>query len=117
MEIPEIFRLEGENSFRDRESRAIEEISSRQGAVIATGGGAVLRERNLEFLRGNGIVLFLDAPPESLVATSDRPLTSNAEDMRRRYEERYPKYLAAGKRIVVSRNAEENLNLILKELV
>ncbi len=115
--IPEIFAKEGEASFRDRESRAIRELSARQGVVIATGGGAVLREKNLDLLRQNGILVFLDAPLESLRATADRPLSSDFESLKQRYEERYEIYCrAADYRIPVSRNVEENVCAIIKEL-
>lgn len=115
--IPEIFAKEGETAFRDRESQVIGELSIRQGAVIATGGGAVLREKNLALLRGNGVLVFLDAPLESLRATADRPLSSDFAALKQRYEERYEIYCrAANYRIPVSRNVEENVSAMIKEL-
>lgn len=43
--IPWIFDVEGENGFRERESRILEELSSSTGMVLATGGGAVIRKK------------------------------------------------------------------------
>ncbi len=115
--IPEIFSQQGEESFRLLETDAIRSVSLSGGKVIATGGGAILREENIRLLRQNGVILFLDAPLESLVATSDRPLSSNAADLKRRYEERYDLYcVAADHRIPVSRNVNENLLAIEKVL-
>ena len=113
-----IIREEGEKAFRDREAEAIFSLSTLQGAVIATGGGAVLREENVENLRANGILLFLDAPLDSLQATSDRPLSADPAALARRYEERYEKYCAAAHiRVPVSRDVSANLAAIKKELV
>jgi len=86
--------------------------------VIATGGGAVLREKNVSLLKGNGTLVFLDAPLEQLVATPDRPLSSNREAMERRYRERYDVYLAAADlRVPVNRSLEENMKRIEEELL
>ncbi len=62
-----IFDVEGEQGFRDREVHVIEELTARKGVVIATGGGAVLREENRRALAERGIVVFLETPIERLV--------------------------------------------------
>lgn len=59
MPIPEFFRLYGEAAFRDLESRVLAELGKRSGAVIATGGGAVLREENYAALHQNGTIVWL----------------------------------------------------------
>lgn len=116
--ISEIFRNEGEKAFRDMETETIRSLSACQGVVIATGGGVPLREENMRLLKGNGIVYFLDAPLETLEATSDRPLSSTREALHRRYEERYPIYMSTCDHAVpVSRELEENLQLLEKELL
>ncbi len=116
-EIPQIFSENGENYFRNAESEVIREIAPLQGKVIATGGGAILREENVSFLKGNGILLFLDAPLETLVSTADRPLSSNPADLKKRYEERYDIYKKSADFVIpVSRNLTENLEKILKVL-
>ncbi|MBR5295574.1 MAG: shikimate dehydrogenase [Clostridia bacterium] len=117
MEIPEIFAEKGEGYFRDLESSVISEIAPLQGRVIATGGGAVLREENVSYLKGNGVLLFLDAPLESLISTEDRPLTSNPEDMKKKYEERYDIYKKNADLVIpITRNLSENIEKILKVL-
>ena len=76
--VPTIFELEGEQGFRERESAVIDELSSRSNIVLATGGGAVMREENRQKLRTRGIVVYLHAHPETLLNRtrhdSNRPL-------------------------------------------
>lgn len=64
--IAEIFATEGEPGFRDRESAALAELCARSNSVIATGGGAVLREANRKLLKARGFVVWLTAPPETI---------------------------------------------------
>ncbi len=90
--ITEIFADVGESGFRDIESQVIAEIAKRQNVIISTGGGAVLRQRNVELLKQNGRVYFLDRPLEKLITTDDRPLSSNRTDLEKRYNERYDIY-------------------------
>ena len=59
MPIPEFFRLYGEAAFRELESRVLAELGKRSGAVIATGGGAVLREENYAALHQNSTIVWL----------------------------------------------------------
>lgn len=101
--IPEIFAEQSEAGFREIESKVISELSAEQGLVIATGGGAILREENVRALRQNGVLFFLDRPLDELAATSDRPLSSTKQDLEKRFYERYDKYMAAAdKRIAVT---------------
>ncbi len=94
-EIADYFKLNGEKAFRDKESEIISELGARNGLVIATGGGAVLRAENVKHLKQNGIVFFLDREAENIVPTSDRPLGSDREAIQKRYNERYPIYCSA----------------------
>ena len=64
--IPTIFEVEGEAGFRKREAQTIAELTALKGYVLATGGGAILREENRESLRSNGFVIYLNAPPHVL---------------------------------------------------
>jgi shikimate kinase len=75
--VEEIFRSDGEAGFRDRETAAIREIKTQKGAVIACGGGVVLKRENVEILSSVGLIVYLDRPVEMILATvdlSDRPL-------------------------------------------
>lgn len=93
--IPEIFANEGEAAFRDMEARAVMEAAAVVGGIISTGGGAVLRPENVAALKKNGRVYFIDRPCEKLTPTATRPLSSDREAMRKRYNERYPIYRGA----------------------
>lgn len=90
--IPEIFSESGEKVFREIESNVIFEISKDNGKIIATGGGAVLNKKNIDNLKGNGRVYFINRPLDMLVTTDDRPLSSNRADLEKRYNERYSLY-------------------------
>ena len=97
--IPEIFKEEGEKAFRDIEEECILEISKKQGLVIATGGGAVLRDNNVTALKGNGLVIFLDRDVDKL-ASDGRPLSSSKEAIQNLYNNRIELYKKAAKYIV-----------------
>jgi len=64
--IATIFELEGEAGFRLREAQLISELCARDGILLATGGGAVLREDNRETLKRSGIVIYLHASLDHL---------------------------------------------------
>ena len=108
MEITEIFRQFGEKHFRDLESKVIREAARETGVIISTGGGAVLREENVDALRRNGRLFWLDRAEEELIPTDDRPLADNREKMQALYQQRKPIYAAtADERIPVTGSAAE----------
>lgn len=103
--IPDILKNDGETEFRNIESKVISTVSALQNCVISTGGGAVLKEQNATVLKGNGTVYFIDRDIENLVATSDRPLSSNRDDLQKRYNERYGIYCSIADK-QISNNGE-----------
>lgn len=92
IEIKEIFARFGEAKFREIESEVIREISGNGALIIATGGGAILRCENVRDLKKNGRLYFIDRPLEKLIPTESRPLSSDREAIKRRYDERYDIY-------------------------
>ncbi len=88
--IPEIFALGGEESFRAVESTVLEGLVGIAGAILATGGGAVLRGSNRDLLRRIGVVAWLDADPDVLferaTRSNRRPLLQTA-DPRKSFDE------------------------------
>ncbi len=62
-----IFDMEGEDGFRKRESRMLAELASGTGMVLATGGGAVIFEKNRNVLKNSGYVVYLSAPVGQLL--------------------------------------------------
>ena len=78
MSIPDIFETYGEEYFRDLETGLLIEMQSRKNSVISCGGGAALRERNVNEMKKNGRVVLLTAKPETIYErvkdNHDRPL-------------------------------------------
>ena len=70
--IPLIFEIEGEEGFRKRETAMLDELSQMEGMVLATGGGAVLREENRTILSERGIVIYLYASLDQLFERTRR---------------------------------------------
>ncbi|MBQ8178474.1 MAG: AAA family ATPase [Clostridia bacterium] len=70
----EVIVSKGEPTFRDMEAEIILSLSAHLGAVIATGGGAILREESRKRLKANGTVLFLDRDI-NILPSDGRPLS------------------------------------------
>ena len=70
--IPTIFDIEGEPGFRSREAQVIDEITQTTNIVLATGGGAVLREENRTVLKTRGVVVYLRADLDTLFERTRR---------------------------------------------
>ncbi len=81
--IPWIFDVEGEEGFRQREIQVIQDLCSKKGIVLATGGGAVTRLENRQQLGTNGVVVFLKASVAAQLARTEkdkkRPLLQRAD--------------------------------------
>ena len=95
MNVREIFDTEGEEAFRTYESEVIANISLQNNSVIATGGGSILRKENVDALKQNGILFFINRPCDRLMPSVDRPLSQSREAIEKLYSERYEKYLEA----------------------
>jgi shikimate kinase len=78
MSIPEIFATHSEAKFRDAETEALRRIRTEEQKIIITGGGIVLRKENVEILRRQGAIVWLEADEGTLLARAsrkrDRPL-------------------------------------------
>ncbi len=101
VDIPTIFEFEGEEGFRDREQKMIEQMTQRDGIVLATGGGAILREENRRLLKENGFIVYLQCSVERILERTrrdtQRPLlqTDNPRDrIENLFEQREPLYLS-----------------------
>ena len=85
-DIAWIFDVEGEQGFRKREAKMIEELTQLSGIVLATGGGAVLSEENRKYLSSRGTVIYLMATIGQQVERtrndSRRPLLQNVKDIK-----------------------------------
>jgi chorismate synthase len=89
--VAEFFAREGEPAFRDRENEELILVESEAPSVVALGGGAVLRPSNWQVMRDAGVVVHLDADPETLlerlraenVPLERRPLLAGADPLER----------------------------------
>ena len=108
MPIPQIFEMYGEETFRDKETAAIQMLSSMSEKVIATGGGAVKRKKNVELMKQNGVVVYLKRDLDKL-STEGRPLSQGGDEkIKRLYEERHSLYENAADVIIeTNENVEE----------
>lgn len=88
--ISTIFDIEGEEGFRKRETKMLQELCERRGIVLATGGGAIVSEENRILLRKNGFVVYLKTSIETQLARTqknqNRPLLENV-DVKEKLEE------------------------------
>ena len=105
--IREIFDYAGEDKFRDLEHRALGDTRETPAAVIATGGGTFVSERNRKLIRELGVSVWIDATFDEIVGRlSDhgrrkRPLFQNEQQARRLYDERLAWYRLADLRVEV----------------
>ncbi len=66
--VPLIFEYEGEEGFRRRETKALEELVKKKDIILATGGGIILKKSNQKLLMGNGLVIYLKADYDLLAS-------------------------------------------------
>jgi shikimate kinase len=78
MTINDIFKTYGEKHFRDIETAMIKKLSQEGNLIISTGGGAVLRDENMQALKEKGTIFCLNASAETILertgSSQDRPL-------------------------------------------
>lgn len=121
MTINEIFANFGEKYFRDLETKCAQEMSKKHGVIISTGGGAVIREENMEYLKQNGIAVYIERSVDEIIKSMEvekRPLMANGTDVLYEMEKKraplYKKYAD----ITVSNNKEIEAceNKLIEEL-
>ncbi|SFB32623.1 shikimate kinase [Acetitomaculum ruminis DSM 5522] len=101
MTINEMFEKYGEEHFRNIESNTLIEMSKENNLVVSCGGGVVLRKENAEYMKKNGVVVWLNASAKSIYDriknTDNRPLLKgnmNEEYIKELMDKRYEKYKA-----------------------
>lgn len=87
----ELFRRYGEDYFRNLEAVAVESVGKEKGLIIATGGGAVLRQENRLNLKQNGFMVFIQRDVEKL-ALNGRPLSADLQGLEAMLKKRLPIY-------------------------
>ena len=99
VDVPMIFKYEGEAGFREREKDSLKELVSKKNIVLATGGGIILSKSNRDLLSENGIVIYLKSNQKDLIKRmkndKTRPLLKNGnieEIIKKLCKEREPLY-------------------------
>lgn len=124
--IPEIVEQHGWEYFRDLESKVCQELAGRNGLVVDTGGGAILRSRNVDLLKGTGRLFWLTASVSTITERighdTQRPsltgVKSFVDEIQDVLRERTPKYQAAADCIIETdgRSAAQVADEILARL-
>lgn len=114
MPIKDYFKNHTEKEFREIESFVINKISLLNNVVIATGGGSILKEKNINALRQNGKLVFLDRSLDNLISTDSRPLSSNKNDLEQLYQKRYQLYLKSADLVV---DGDLKIDEVVKEIL
>ena len=114
--IADFIKENGEYAFRQKETEVIKALTADvRGAVIATGGGAVLREENIRALRENGVIYYVDRRLSLIEPDGSRPLSSDREALKARYLERRGLYeKTCAHRIINNAGPEEAVRRIMK---
>jgi len=107
--IAELIEREGEERFRELETETLREAASRQGTIIAPGGGAITREENRELMSRLGVTVWLDAPFELCWRRiqndgATRPLAPDELTARARYEGRLALYRQSSIHILINQS-------------
>jgi len=83
VDIPFIFEKEGEDGFRKREAKVIDDLSAMESVVLATGGGAVADPQNRSRLGARGFVVYLHTTVDQQLARTqkgrERPMLANGD--------------------------------------
>ena len=110
MPIKEYFLSHSEDEFREIETEAIKDVYQNSGYIISLGGGAIKKEINIDYLKQNGIIYFINRDLEKLTPTDDRPLSNNILDLQKLYKERLPLYQKYMD-VEIDNNGELNLTI------
>ena len=85
--IDHIFDIEGEDGFRERESKILENLCQMSNIILATGGGIVILLKNREILKNASLVVYLSSSVDQLLMrtakSKTRPLLENSADRRK----------------------------------
>ena len=85
--IDHIFDIEGEDGFRERESKILENLCQMSNIILATGGGIVILPKNREILKSTGLVVYLSSSVDQLLMrtakSKTRPILENSADRRK----------------------------------
>jgi shikimate kinase len=120
--ITHIFDIEGEAGFRKRETAMLDELTNKKGIVLATGGGAILKAENRQFLMSRGTTIYLYANIDTLLERTskdrNRPLLQTgdpAAKLKELFEIRDPLYRETADILIDT--SKDSVRLALKEIL
>lgn len=108
LSIPDIVKQSGWDHFRNLESQVCRDLADRDGLIIDTGGGAILRQENVDALKRNGLLFWLTAEVSTITkrigGDNQRPSLTGSQSFTEEVEEvlraRKPKYAAAADHVI-----------------
>ncbi len=95
LEPARFIKEKGEAEFRKIEKDVIANLKTITGSVIASGGGSVMDPENIESLKANGYLIFIDRPVYELTISDDRPMAKSRGDLENLYKSRRSLYMKA----------------------
>ena len=123
--IDHIFDIEGEEGFRERESKILENLCQMSNIILATGGGIVILSKNREILKNAGLVVYLSSSVDQLLRrtakSKTRPLLENSTDRKKTITELveardvYYREVASFVVDTTGKKLHEVINLIIRE--
>ena len=111
IQIDTIFKNYGENHFRLLESKIVDKYAKQHNKAISTGGGVILNPDNIELLKQNGIIIFLDVPFEILKSFNpkNRPLLQNKDNLKKLFDYRHNLYVDSCDIRIIKKSLNEDL--------
>ena len=111
MSIADMFEKYGEEYFRKKETESLIEIMEKKGLIVSCGGGVVVKDENVEYMKKDGIIVLLTATPETTLSrvknSTDRPILNgnmNIEFITNLMNKRKDRYLSVADVIVATDN-------------
>ena len=122
MSIAEIFEKFGESYFRDLESNLLLDIRKKQGLIVSCGGGIVIREENIGYMKQSGVIVLLSALPETIYErvkdSKERPILNgnmNIAYIEKLQEKRRALYEAAADITIAT--DQKDIHTICEEII
>ncbi|MGL5715566.1 MAG: shikimate kinase [Paraclostridium sp.] len=124
MSISNIFDLKGEKYFRRKESSILKKNINERNVVISTGGGIIEEESNMELLKKNKNVIWLDANTDTILNNisneiDKRPKLKSEENLKlaisKLLKERYSKYKEASNIYINTNN--KNIDEVISDIL
>lgn len=123
--ISEMFEVDGEEYFRKVETECLKEILENKGVIVSCGGGVVVKDENVTYMKDKGVIVLLTATPETVYDrvknSNDRPILNgnmNVEYIASLMEKRRERYLSVADIIIETdgKQVDEITNEILSKI-